>query len=222
MDIEYEGLVEVQPTYQHVGYTAAAFDTDAYVNPAHRTEINAWSGMAVLGMALALIVGRRSGRTSAGAVAAAVLLGLALVGGAVALGIDRVPAGTMTPEFHGTLVKLERLVAETDAWVAEHGRPPTEDEWAAMHEEPPRDGWGHPFEYTALDSPNQDGRLYQITSLGEHRGHTDRLVWDIPSFWLGEDGRFGTDDDWRTLQFGLEGVDVERYQHHQHYRPEAE
>jgi len=215
MRIEYEGVIEQQPSYQHVGYTAAAFDTDAYVSGGHRTEINAWSGMVVLGLAFGLIVSRRWGRSSTGGGIAAILLGLALVGGGVALGIELVPDGSMTPQFHATLYRLEGLCAATDAWVAEHGRPPTAEEWAAMHEEPPLDGWGHPFEFTPYDSPGRDGRLYCVTSLAENHGHSDSVVWDIPSWWLGRDGRFGTDDDWELLSDGLSGVGVERYAHYE-------
>ena len=178
-------------------------------------EINAWSGVAVLGLTLALIAGRRWGRYSVGAGVAALLVGLALAGGGVALGIDRVPNGSMTPQFHETLVTLERLVAETDAWVAEHGRVPTGDEWAAMHDAPPVDGWGRPFEYMPMESGDHYGRRYQIISPARNRGKSSAIVWDIPSYWLGEDGRFGTDDDWRTLEYGLEGVAVERYAHHE-------
>lgn len=215
MRIEYEGVIEQQPAYSHVGYTAAAFTTNEYVHGGSRREMTAWAGVAILGLALVLMAGRRWRFAGAGRGAVTLgVIGLGLLAGGISMGVMRtLPTGEMTPEFHATLVALERLVAETDAWVAAHGRPPTEDEWMRMHPVAPRDGWGHPLEYHAGERGLiwWDKRGYRIVSLGRLRGKSDQIVWDIPSEWLGRDGRFGTADDGPELAAGLEGVDLSRY-----------
>ncbi|MFW5867500.1 MAG: hypothetical protein ACOCX2_06760, partial [Armatimonadota bacterium] len=146
MRIEYEGLVEQQPTYQHVGYVAAA--TDGLVNPAFRAEQSFASGIAVLGLALVLIATRQTVAARRWGWIIGIMLGLSLVGVAWALPRGAmVPEGTMAPEFHATLFWMEKAVAETEAAAAQRGRPLHLWEWNRMYTRPPRDGWGNAMWY---------------------------------------------------------------------------
>ncbi len=213
MRIEYEGLVEQQPTYQHVGYTAAA--TDGLVTPSWRTDQSLVFGIAVLGIALVLIGTRQTMVTRKWGWIIGIMLGLSALGLAWMLpDAEAVPEGTMAPELHATLYWLERTVAETEAAAAQRGRPLNPSEWEAMYIEPPRDGWHNAMWYVRLDEDEsgRDGRSWHIVSAGQYAGGGSQ--YPITSEWLGADGRFGTADDTPELYSALRGVDLTRYQHY--------
>lgn len=214
MRIEYEGMVEQQATYQHVGYLAAG--TDGLVAPSWRTEPSFASGIAVLGIALVLIAARQTAATRRWGWIIGIMLGLSLVGVAWALPRpEEVAEGTMTSEFHRTLFWMEKTVAETEAAAAQRGRPLHLWEWNRMYPRPPHDGWGNPMWYVRLDDgeTGRDGRSWRIVSAGQ--GGRGGETYEITSEWLGADGRFGTADDTEELASALRGVDLSRYRHYE-------
>ncbi len=216
MRIEAHGYTETQPAYNHVGYTSACFDS--YFPAGARTYPTLLLALMVCGIAASLMLGRRArsvtGRLAAGC--AAGMLGAVAVAWATA---D--PAREMSPEFYTTLYNLEAATALTDEWEAELGRLPTVEEWTEKMEgrECRLDGWGYPFRYTsAVDREKMWVHwvpTYRIVSDPKARGETDEWVWAIGSEWLGEDGVFGTDDDYRGLKHELPkvGLDPETYPH---------
>lgn len=66
-----------------------------------------------------------------------------------------------------TIASLELVGGSLDAWVAQHGRVPSDQEALGVLElrvSPVRDGWGHPLVYRAL--PGYGGRPFQLRSVG--------------------------------------------------------
>ena len=213
MRIEQQGTYETQPVYQHVGYTAAAYDS--YL-PEGRPAFPALSLSLMVGMiALALIVGRRWSSGWRWLVVAALGTcalgaGLSAVAGAVT------PTHTISDEFYQTLYSMEQACALTEGWIEELRRVPTPEEWAArMQGQTCRvDGWGHPFVYKATPGATQpgwdeDGQAYTLISNGlrlttlpnDESVATSHL--DFPSPFLGRDGVFDTDDDYFLLRARL-------------------
>jgi hypothetical protein len=202
MRMEYEGTVQVQPPYQHVGYTAAA------VMGSERSTVNANGAvLAALGIALLLTLYRcwrvpRFRKT-------------ALVGGIVVLVVapwtflqlpgDVVLSYHLVPQFAATLLTLEQLVAQTDRAAADLRRVPTPEEWTAQFCEV-KDAWGNGFVYRSRHAYQMmdDGRGYEILSTNghgpPHRDDPDRdYGWMVLSVWLGPDGVAGTSDDYHRL-----------------------
>jgi hypothetical protein len=208
MRLEHKGVVEAQPVYGHVGYCSAAFTGDTYRTRVAGDIPYALFGASIAACVVALALARHAERR-AGMVVASALVGLGAVV-ALSVGLQQAarPVYTLAPEFGNTLVTLQKLVAETDAWVAAHGRAPSEAEWLALHQPAPVDGWGWALEYRAFPGTEggRDHRTYEVSSVAARFGQTDGIVWDIPSWWLGRDGRLGSADDWRTLTYGLQGA----------------
>lgn len=209
MQMEYEGYIQQQPTYSHVGYTAACIDT--YVSTTRNPMSGMFIGAALLLMILATVTFRRSHGWLRFVVAPALVIATIASAYGALLSLNS-PAYHLSDAFYATLYRMERLVIATDAWCAEHGRAPTQTEWEKMFAEDDRkDGWGNQFAYD--DSASYGRRPYQITSLGELRGRHPDIVWDIPCYWLGSDGRFGTQDDGHMLEYIGRRTDWSQYLH---------
>jgi hypothetical protein len=233
--IEYQGMVVARPTYNHVGYTSAAF-------------VNQWGQMRPPSQALAvsivlvtlvasMMIARRRSRLGQGAAIAVLVLGLGCAALSYAAHRQRpfvwpadVPTAAepltrgpydLAPACYVTLYRLERLCAQTEEWQKQHGRLPTVAEWQAMHTGAEAcDGLGTPFRYQVFAKPSdEDGQLYRIDNLVPEHG---RLTGDhtvpptLSDHELGPDGLFGTSDD----QMGQEGLklDPEAWEHYPHAR----
>ncbi len=202
MRIESEGFVEVQPTYQHVGYVSAAVNHNVLNQQAPPAGV--FFGLALMSIVLAMMVQRKIGRSHGHPLSSV----LAFAGlGLFVLGWARMHPGVvlhwrteLTPEFATTMYQMERLCAETEAWAAEHGRLPTADEWNAVHRNAEDcDGWGVPFEYRRWSEPSPfDDQCYEISmSSAQAKRIGSGYKKPICSYHLGPDGLFGTDDDRR-------------------------
>lgn len=202
MQVQYQGTIEAQPPYQHVGYTAAA------VMGSERSSVNANGAvLAVLAIALVLTLHRcrrvpRFRRT-------------ALIGGIVVLAVapwtfihlpgDVVLSYRLVPRFAATLLTLEQLVAQTDQMAGDLGRVPTPEEWTAQFGEV-RDAWGNGFVYRPRHTYQimDDGRGYEILSTNgqgtpDREDRDRRYGWMVLSVWLGPDGVAGSSDDYDLL-----------------------
>ncbi len=199
MRIEAQGHVEVQPTFAHVGYISAMADGVYFETRVTPSAITA--GLCLLSLVCALAASRKSakrlqwtlGLLAAGAV---VIPGCAYLRGR--------PELTLAPDYHRSLVCLERAVEFTDGWIEELGRAPAPEEWSARvaSEDWAVDPWGGQLRYELLDEPSRDdGRAYVVTA-GRQTGRpeVDRATWGIPSSDLGRDGVFGTPDDRGRLE----------------------
>lgn len=185
MRIEYQGTIEAQPPFQHVGYISA-FPVHGSVQasgPFHMLYALAAAGA----IAVALIAGRRE-RTRKAAIAGAFAVLCAMGVGAF---LGAFPDQAMTPQFQRTLFDLEHLSAQTEAWAQQHGRLPTPDEWhAAIGSHMPRDERGPMYRYEVQEhASGRDGQHYRVlrTPLAQ-------------SQLLGPDGLFGTADDAGSLK----------------------
>lgn len=208
MRMEYEGTVEAQPPYQHVGYLSAGI-----INGYSRPEIglSLLYAIAVVALVAKLRAMRLQGLPSqrAGETLVAIIIVVALVPALLGL----YPPRAMRSEFAETLLALERLTARTEGWAAEHGRLPTEAEWRdRVAGAPGRDGWGNALGYRLLAAPDlNDGQRYQIYSIGLPGGGRKLPLarhdpYEIPSSWLGHDGLSGTEDDAGELKSALRRV----------------
>lgn len=181
MRIEYEGVIEQQPTYQHVGYFSAA--NVRLVNG--KTDFPLVAGLATAALVFALVAARlvhrgsRKGGIAAGAVA------LAAVGCALAVGLQPFePASfeAITPNM-STYSRLMDPASRVESYRKRHGGLPSElplrepDEGSGRHRgvwDTNRDAWGREFRYT-------------VTGEGEDQSFEIRSA--------GADGEFGTADD---------------------------
>ena len=203
MRIEHQGTIETQPVYQHVGYVSVCFDS--YFPAGAKAVPTLPLALMACGIAVALMLGRRSRSLGGGVVAGLVVVGLI---GAMAITWASVePPRAIGEEFYTTLYNLEAATALTDEWEAELGRLPTVEEWTErMADKACRvDGWGQPFRYTAdVDEGGIHEWVppYQIVSDGAATG-PGYSHWAIGSEWLGEDGVFGTMDDYSALYIRL-------------------
>jgi len=209
--IESQGYTEVQPVYQHVGYTSAAYDA-AYARPNAAVSPTWLLGLGMLMLALSLMTLRRRGMWARAA--GTVLVASALFAGFAAVHASRQPKVTLIPEFYETLYHLESACRDTDRMVGELGRVPSEREWRAQMCGKPYalDGWAYPFAYEPSprgQTLNIGGRQYRIFAAPERMTRTlgytptDHIVWDIGSESLGRDGVLGTQDDCRELAYHL-------------------
>ena len=164
MRIEHYGTVQAEPPYQHVGYTAAAVIA-SYSR--FSTDMTVLFGSLVLAVTLAAMAARRTRVAWQWPAVAAVLVVLAGVAAAHYTG--HFETRSLQPQFYTTIYRLEHLSALTDAWIDEHGRPPTQAEWGAINKGDSRlDGWQYPFQYEPLEQGNRkDGQKYVITSIGD-------------------------------------------------------
>ncbi len=202
MRIEHEGYVQHQPTYQHVGYLSAGIDNNVILSD--RPFSGLFFGFALLCAVMALSA-RRSSR--GWIVKGAALILAVLAGGGVLAGAwsSLNPTWNMAPLLQKTIVTIERLSAETEAFAKENGRLPTEEEWTKAHTgEADLDGWGNPLIYTIQEEPDSfDGQLYRIATYRE-RYVTVKSPVLIGSDDFGPDGIFGTDDDKKSnITFGI-------------------
>lgn len=237
MRIEMEGFIEQQPTYTHVGYTAAALQSVALAPRDHDLHPAQWAlgpsliSASLLCLILATVSWRRLRHRSALrwiAAVGAVLAASTLMAGALRIREPVAPVGVFTDEFITTLYRLETLSAQTEAFAERTGRYPTEDEWHEMFTGADIvDGWGQPFHYEtgtpqwALAGGHMFGLVednvrqygYVIGSMAEARGGWN--AQDIHSWYLGADGVYGTPDDAETLKYIFEKVriDARAYPH---------
>ncbi len=225
MRIEIEGFIEQQPTYTHVGYTAAAMHTVAFAPRGYEPHPAQWAlgpsliSASLLCLILATVSWRQLKHRGALrwiAAIGAVLAASTLMAGALRIREPLPPVGNLAGEFVTTLYRLEKLCAETEAFAERTGRYPTEQEWHTVFTgEDARDGWGHPFKYglgrpewaasppEALPADGKQARdPYVIGSMAEARG--DYPISSIFSYYLGADGVYGTSDDSEFLAYVFE------------------
>ena len=178
MRIEYEGVVEQQATYSHVGYVSVA-STRMNSEPGAQAGL----GIAALGLMLALMAyGRRSRRTAS--------IGIGIVGllMLVSGGLLAATRGGATEKYypspytetsyrlHSFNHLLNAFVERGDDLPAELPRREVEDfQTAGDVDDPNLDAWGRPFK-CVRDMPEEFGRPYNVISAGA-------------------DGEFGTVDD---------------------------
>ncbi len=230
MRIEMEGFIEQQPTYTHVGYTAAALQSVAIAPRNYAPDPGQWIiGPSLISASLLCLILatvswrqlRHRGALRWIAAIGALLAASALMAGALRVRELKPPIGDLTDEFVTTLYRLEKLCAETEAFAEGTGRYPSEDEWHTMFtSEDARDGWGHPFRY-GLGHPDwaegppevlppggeQARDRYVIGSMAEARG--DWHLRSIFSWYLGDDGVYGTPDDSEFLKYIFEKVKID-------------
>ncbi len=208
MRIEYEGTIEAQPPFQHVGYVSAGLVTDRSIE----VPRGALLGAALLSVALmAALVARRQRRLPRIWVPASVAACLLAAVAAWSFTHAGYPStlyrtSSLTPPYAKTLLEMERLIVQTDALCRELGRTPSGAEWQRSFGGE-RDGWGEPYFYdpAARDKwPTELGRDYMICSFrgrssdpGEHDPFY--VATSIQSAWLGPDGVVATEDDYPMM-----------------------
>ncbi len=219
MQMEFEGYIQQQPAYSHVGYAAAVLEAVAVdVRHGGPRPGEVLAGQSLIGASLVcLVVAAVCWRRLAGrgtwrwvAVGGSLLAGSALM--VAGLHFRHLPPriGDLTAEFVTTLYRLEELSAATDAFADEWGRHPTTDEWYALFPNGETlDGWGKPLRYVpgcpewamedhaviASGLPHEDvmAQPYVIASMASLRGGYP--AQNVLSWQLGRDGVFGTQDD---------------------------
>lgn len=232
MRIEYQGVIEVRPSYQHVGYLAAAMMYDSRTSGGVVPPLFIGSGLMLL--LIGAMVTRRMRSGWRWVVLTVAVLGVAALGVASARMAATVE---VAPEFYVTMYRLEALDAQTEAWTAQHKRPPTAAEWRKLAASNALDGWGKLFEYRQTDgswpcvlafSPNgRDAPIglgYVIwseragaTGQGSHGGPGPH-IGDLSNWHFGADGLFGTTDDERNFRGNLKlgrhkHLDPRKYPH---------
>jgi len=203
MQMEYEGYIQEQPAYSHVGYTAAA------VNHSVLDQNHMGLGLSLcimLVFTVAAMAARRRVVTRADRAIFAILIAGVAVFAAQSVYALIIPRWEIDPRFEQTLINIETMAAKTEAWAAEHGRVPTVDEWNAAFDIPEaRDGWGRPFEYEVLDDPGPfDGQLYAIRVCKQ--AQRVKTLYQTESGYAGPDGLFNTEDD-----FSMHGLSILDY-----------
>lgn len=224
MRIEYQGHVQAKTYYTHVGYISAALAESAAAPPNSVPPMLMGAGTLLLVLGL-VVAGRakRYGRWLAGACIAAAL---ASFGFAV---WNAIATPSLSPSFYVTLYRLERLCAETEAWTAAHRRPFTEAEWRAAHRGvEARDGWGRRFTYGTFplkdrsvenlffdDPPGSYEAAKELGYVIISDGATDKphSMRSVCSWYLGDDGLFGTVDDASILKYVFRRISPNRYAH---------
>ncbi len=195
MRIEYEGVIEQQPTYSHVGYVSVA-STRINREPTAMTGL----GLAAIGLMLAIMAYRaRAGRipgsrsTIFGIVGVLMLLGggiLAATNGGVTEKYYRAPYAETGYRLYGLDQSLNAaLEADRDLPAELAPLKVAEFQTAGDVDDPNLDAWGSPFRYMR-DMPEEFGRPYNVISAGA-------------------DGAFGTDDDLDLSANVLRGVDYD-------------
>ncbi len=181
MRIEYEGVVEQQPTYSHVGYVSVA-STRMNSEPAAQAGL----GIAALGLMLTLMAygqrGRKARRTASIALGIVGMLML-LSGGILAATRGGVSEKYYPSPYTETSYRLNLFDRPLNAVVEAGGELPAElprrevedFQTADDVDDPNLDAWGRPFRYVR-DVPEEFGRPYNVISAGA-------------------DGEFGTMDD---------------------------
>jgi hypothetical protein len=184
MRIEHQGYMQVQPTYQHVGYlSAAVFEARAI------TGLGGAAWLTIL-LAVSLVVSPKlRPRLRWVVVTAVVLLGGAAYGVWALPFVHRAADYQRGMQIHTVLRGIERDCQTVEEWAAEHGRLPTEREWAS-----PTGRWNSTCTYRRLDRRGADGQLFVIVSRPSAREGwgPDR---DIVSTWFGPDALYATPDD---------------------------
>jgi len=201
MRIEHQGYVEVQPPYQHVGYTSASL-TSA-LRGGSTTGFAAFTVLLPLVLALALRVRNRFGYAAGTVVLVAAMGTFAGWGSLLVLQASDDSVGR---EMSEVLSDLERACLATEAWAAEHGRLPTVQEWTR---EWPPSGQRRTLEYRMRAYPGADGQKYLILSRPAAQDSKGPDT-EIRSEWFGPDGLHSTPDDDRALtelirEWGLRG-----------------
>ncbi len=186
MRIEYEGMVEQQPTYQHVGYLASA-KTEIVGYEAH--AVAPTLGFSVLALALLLITVRTYNRVHP-FVTVLTVAGLVTCGAlAVAWGTASTPIVEkyyLEPDLP-TRDRLSEHASRIEDELKQTGELPDtliyrepSDRWerkvVGTLEDPNLDAWGREFRYERYGEPNADGHRFSVISAGA-------------------DGTFGTEDD---------------------------
>jgi hypothetical protein len=216
MRIEQQGHIEVQPTYQHVGYASAMVQWQ-FLGERVVGFSASFLGLGLVLLTAGLMCARRaraSDAMRAGAVSFC-FLGVIAVVCSVA-NIRHMP--TLGAPYYQTLYNIEYACALTEQWEAELGRPPTPEEWASrMSGQTCRsDGWGEPLEYAVLPERCPcDGQRYVVFRSGWRRDGDDLRACfrAIDSSVLGRDGLFGTRDDAGMLRTPGDWREPGRYAH---------
>ncbi len=196
MEMEFEGYIQQQSTYSHVGYTAAAVNHSVLDQNHMGIGLSLCITLVLTVVAMSVHRQTRTGWSRAAVVTLAILAGLFAAQSVYAL---FVPRFEIDPRFAQTLYNIEAMTAKTEAWAAENGRVPTVEEWGAQFAIPEaRDGWGRPFEYEVLDEPGPfDGQLYTIRVCKQ--AQRIEMLYQTESSLAGPDGLFNTEDDFYML-----------------------
>ncbi len=214
MQMEFEGYIQQQPTYSHVGYLSAAVNHSVLDQNHMGIGLSLCITLVLTVAAMSLHRQARSGWSRAVFVVLAVGAGVFAVHSAYAL---IVPTWRIDPRLEQTLYSIEAVAARTEAWATAHGRVPTSEEWTAAFNIPEtRDGWGRRFEYEVVDEPNlHDGQMYLLRVCDDTR--RDLLSGrNLVSSDAGADGLFGTSDDRFTPELSIldyRKVNLARLQH---------
>lgn len=196
MRIEYQGHVEVRPSYSHVGYISAMPMPGVF-------KANSAAAGVFIGLALLFVVAAR--RIAGRGKDALHLLGfLACVAVAGAAAIACVLALThydLTPPFTLTMQRMEHLSEATETFAKQHKRLPTQTEWSQLASPTDQiDGWGHRLVYETVNPfADRDGQSYQV-KVGEQTQH---ICGPVSSVSFGADGLFGTRDDLERADVAL-------------------
>ena len=179
--IEYEGIVEQQPTYSHVGYFSAA--NARIVNG--ESDFPLAAGLATTALVFALVAARLVGRGSRKGGIVVGVLALVAAGGVIALGLKPFqPASyeAITPNIT-TYWRLQDHAFQVESYRDRHGAFPSELPLREHDKDARRslgiwntnrDAWGREFRYTVT-------------------GESDDQSFEVRS--AGADGKFGTPDD---------------------------
>jgi hypothetical protein len=188
MRIEYQGHVEVTPSYSHVGYISAQAMPSVF-------ERNSTFAGAYLGLALlSVVAARRVARARKGILPMlGFLVCLAAAFGGTTGFVLSMKHYDLTPEFVLTIQRMERLSEATERFASQHRRLPSQMEWSRLAApEDYRDAWGEPFVYKMeRHYADKAGQAYQIEIAEAMRRQTGRLS----NAGFGLDGLFGTEDD---------------------------
>ncbi len=180
MRIEYEGVIEQGPTYQHVGYLAAA-NTRVV---GHEVHLPQTLGFATLGLTILLITARASRRLGFARTLIGAAIGVVFIGLALAWGMSSTP---IVEKYYNdpneqTRLRIHSHEQRVERYIDEHGQlpatlPPRDDVTApGTIEDENLDAWAREFRYEVFEEPDEDGNLFRVVSAGA-------------------DGVFGTEDD---------------------------
>lgn len=212
MRIEYQGHVQNQTYYTHVGYLSSGLRG---VNDVRTDPLSGVCLGAVILLLLLSVTSVRRLRTKWRWPLAALLVIAAIGSGALAYSKSR--QVVLTPDYYLTIYRIERLSALTDGWIERNGRPPTVSEWNAMCPAEEREaGRGKSLRYALLRKDEWLSAAATQPSLQATITRAGYVIWwpvhgtvdwpaggELTNWHAGSDGLFGTRDDARSLRLAF-------------------